>query len=506
MRFPSLASCALAVLHAAIASAGPSCPDSLCLGTRAHLTAHQIAAELGPLISTVAQIFGPTDARWENATERFQTYKAPRFTAVVEPATEADVATIVKYANRNSLPFLAVNRAHGHTSTLGKFNGLQINLAGLRNIIVAKDGKSALMQGGVYVDQVVSTLWDAGYVANTGSCACVGLMGPALGGGHGRLQGLYGLVSDGLIQLNVVLADGSTITVSDTQNKDLFWAMRGAGHNFGIVTSFVTKIWPKGSDWYYRNLVFTQDKLEPLFEAINKLGANGTQPKELGHFGEYTKIAAVSDPVIYWSFSYAGPQADAEAMLAPFTAIGPISFEDGTVPYSEIAVAQKTGMDDPICAPELDRITATAGLQVFNISTQRQVYELFRANIKAYPELIDSYVLMEQYAVEAVKAVDSASQSFPWRDDYLLLGIDISYPTNHSLDATAQKWVAATVNLWNAGQSKWRKPSAYVNYASGNEPMEQWYGYEAWRLAKLRALKKRYDPNGRFSYYNPITY
>ena len=171
------------------------------------------------------------------------------------------------------------------------------------------------MQGGVYVEQVVSTLSAAGYVASqkqlysrrshgyhtdrwltdTGSCDCVGLMGPALGGGHGRLQGLYGLVSDGLIQLNVVLADGSTVTVSDEQNKDLFWAMRGAGHNFGIVTSFVTKIWPKGSDWYYRNLVFTQNKLEPLFEAVNKLGGNGTQPKELGHFGEYTKIAAIPD-------------------------------------------------------------------------------------------------------------------------------------------------------------------------------------------------------------------
>lgn len=72
----------------------------------------------------------------------------------------------VKYANRNSVPFLAVNRAHGYTITLNKFTGIQINLAGLRNIEIAKDGKSALMQGGVYVDQVINTLWDAGYVAS----------------------------------------------------------------------------------------------------------------------------------------------------------------------------------------------------------------------------------------------------------------------------------------------------------------------------------------------------
>lgn len=67
------------------------------------------------------------------------------------------------------------------------------------------------------------------------------------------------------------------------------------------------------------------------------------------------------------------------------------------------------------------------------------------------------------------------------------------------------KWVKDTVDLWNAGQPT-RKPSAYVNYAMGFEPIEQWYGYEPWRLNKLRTLKKRYDPHGRFNYYNPITY
>jgi hypothetical protein len=192
--------------------------------------------------------------------------------------------------------------------------------------------------------------------------------------------------------------------------------------------------------------------------------------------------------------------------LDPFTALGPIQFEDGNVTYPEIATAQQTGVDDPICEPGLNRITATAGLQVFNITTQRQIYDLYRTNINEYPELINSYVIMEQYSVEAVKAVDPTSQAFPWRDDYLLLGIDIDYPTNHSLDAVALQWAKDTVDLWNAGQPSWRKPSAYVNYAMGNEPIEQWYGYESWRLAKLRGLKKLYDPNGRFSYYNPITY
>jgi hypothetical protein len=95
MRFLSLGTCVLALVHAIHASAVPSCPDGLCLETRAHITVNQIGAELGRMLSKAAQIFGPDDARWANATERFQTYKPPNITVVVEPGAEADIATIV---------------------------------------------------------------------------------------------------------------------------------------------------------------------------------------------------------------------------------------------------------------------------------------------------------------------------------------------------------------------------------------------------------------------------
>ena len=86
------------------------------------------------------------------------------------------------------------------------------------------------------------------------------------------------------MHLNVVLADGSTIGVNATSHKDLFWAMRGAGHNFGIVTSFRTKIYPKpATTWHYHSYVWTQDKLETVFEELNKLHVkeNGTTPRLL---------------------------------------------------------------------------------------------------------------------------------------------------------------------------------------------------------------------------------
>lgn len=131
----------------------------------------------------------------------------------------------------------------------------------------------------------------------TGSCSCVGMMGPGLGGGHGRYQGLYGLISDNLVNLNVVLANGTAIRVNETTNTELFWGMQGAGHNFGIVTSFELKIYPREVEsWYYKNYIFTQDKHELLFEEINKFQNNGTTPKLMAaNYGLYTMDTTVSE-------------------------------------------------------------------------------------------------------------------------------------------------------------------------------------------------------------------
>jgi FAD/FMN-containing dehydrogenase len=105
-------------------------------------------------------------------------------------------------------------------------------------------------------------------------------MGLALGGG-GRLEGYYGLVVDGLIHLNVVVADGSEVEVSSTSHPDLLWAMRDAGHNFSIITSYEVKIYPTTSKtWHYHNYTWTWDKVEAVFEQLNLLRSrdNGTTP------------------------------------------------------------------------------------------------------------------------------------------------------------------------------------------------------------------------------------
>ncbi|RAL17397.1 FAD-binding oxidoreductase [Aspergillus homomorphus CBS 101889] len=475
--------------------------------TRADLDAGQVQTELGPLLCEISSVFGPDSPLWANATSRYQEYKPPRVQVAVRVGCEDDVAKIVNYANENSLPFYTVNRGHGMTITQGQFQGLEIDMQLLTGIEINSDGKSARLQGGTYTQEVIDVLWEQGYVTTTGSCACVGMMGLGLGGGHGRLQGSYGMVSDNFVSLNVVLANGTAIVVSETSHPDLFWAMKGAGHNFGVVTSFELRIFPRQVDtWYYRNYVFSQSNLEPLFEELNRLQGNGTQPVKIGwQFVLYEMIAEFSqtEPIVLWSFSYAGSEEEAQELLAPFDALGPLNITGGNVPYPEIANAQKTGLNDPVCAHGFERIVSTAGLQIYNVTAQRAIYDAFDDMIQTYPAFNGSVVLMEGYPVDGVLKVDPALSAYPWRDDYLLTWASITYPPNSSLDATAIEWASRFRTLWNQGQPA-RRPTTYVNYAFGTESTESMYGYESWRLDRLRSLKRKYDPENRFSYYNPI--
>ncbi|KAL4942708.1 hypothetical protein BDV06DRAFT_235239 [Aspergillus oleicola] len=497
----------LAALGSLVAAAPALCPDGLCLRTRASLSPLDVGLELGPLLSTGSSVFGPDDSRWANTTARYQEYAAPTFTVAVQVAQEADVSIVIKYANKNSLPFYAVNRGHALPISQSRFRGLVIDMQLLIGIEIHVSTGSATLQGGTYDQLVMDKLWEEGYEGTTGSCGCVGMLGPALGGGHGRLEGFYGMISDNLRSLNVVLANGTSIVVSNTSHADLFWGMRGAGHNFGVVTSFDMNIHPiRVNSWYYRNYVFTQDVLEPLFEALNRLNGNGTQPVNMAaQYGLYTLDPTVSETeaIIWWTFAYAGSQSEAQPYLTPFDELNPLSTIDGNVPFPRVPDIQGTGIYNATCAKGFERIVGPAGLQVYNITTQRQIYDLFNRNLNMYPELNASGVVMEGYSVTGVRRVDGNSSAYPLRDDYLLVQSTISYPPNANLDPIAIQWAADNQRLWNEGQPT-RRPSAYVNYASGRESLEEMYGYEPWRLERLRRLKAQYDPEGRFSYYNPI--
>ncbi|PYH77476.1 FAD-binding domain-containing protein [Aspergillus uvarum CBS 121591] len=185
----------------------------------------------------------PDSPLWPNATSRYQTYEPPQIKVVVQVGCEEDVATVLAFLQGQPRP--------RHDKYSGLVSRTEIDMQLLTGIEINANGDSARFQGGTFTQEVMGVLWKQGYVATTESCGCVGMVGLGLGGGHGRLQGRYRLVSDKYLGLNVVLANGTVITVSETSHPNFFLGMKRAGHNFSVVTSFELRIFPRQEETWY---------------------------------------------------------------------------------------------------------------------------------------------------------------------------------------------------------------------------------------------------------------
>ncbi|KAK3936557.1 hypothetical protein QBC46DRAFT_366841 [Diplogelasinospora grovesii] len=464
--------------------------------TRCSVSA-QVHKELVSLLSSNATILGPSDANWANETERYMQNVKPQVCLSVRPGSEDDVAKIVRFANQHDIPFYAVSRGHALTSSVGRFKGIEIDLRNLKAVHINPGNATAHFQGGAYSYEVINTLWEQGYVTGnlcstaTGGCECVSVLGPALGGGHGLQQGQHGLTSDHFVNLNVVLANGTAIQVNETSHPDL-----------------LSKIWPDNFKKYFvKTYQFAGSSLEPLIKAIDKFQGNGTlAPPWLATFGLYTMNTTLSqtEATISWVFLYDGAQEDAEPALKPFDDLGPLSVDEVNVPYSVINDYVGGSIDGWLCEPNKTHIIGTAGLQTFNVTAMRAIYDLYNHKVVQHPQLGDTRVLVEGYSVQGVLSFPSDDSAYPLRDDYILTYFDTRFDTTDDpLIDFAAEWRDQTVALWNGGQPG-RKPTTYVNYAAGYESLEARYGYEPWRLERLRDLKRQYDPDNRFAWYNPI--
>ncbi|KAL4865193.1 hypothetical protein BDV12DRAFT_200385 [Aspergillus spectabilis] len=419
--------------------------------------------------AALKQIYFPGSDEFEAATTRWSVLESPTVNIVVVPETEDDVVKTVKFTKKKNLPFLVYNGLHGAITTLGQMDhGIEISLRKLNSIEIAHNGQSATIGGGTISKKVTDTLWAAGKQTVTGTCDCVSYLGPALGG-HGWLQGHHGFVADHFVSARVVLADGMLKKIDADSDPDLWWAIGGAGHNFGIVTSVTTKVYDiEHCDWAIETLIFSGDKVEAVYEAANKhLLKNGTQSADLINWSYWLNIPDVDpiNPVILFYIIQQGVTAIHPAYTSDFHAIGPLFIEPIAGTYTDLARWTGITTSSPPCR-RLDssipgsRSTCTiGGSSAFNAS-------LFT---------------LESYPTQGVRNKGSRSSAFAFRDRPLLTAPLITYvPAGKERDAEAAQLGNELRQVLHEA-SGLEEFGAYVNYACGNESPEQWYGSEEWR-------------------------
>ena len=312
--------------------------------------------------------------------------------------------------------------------------GLLINLRALNGISFNAQRTEATVGGGAIISEVINAAYSNNAQVTTGNCNCVGALGAILGGGYGNLMGLNGFGVDLLLSLNVVMPNGEFRTVT-SDDADLWWALRGAAPNFGIVTSAVMKATPvprNESTAWFGGLTFTEDKLEILVQAINDLVLEPKMVIFLYYRTSYgTSGAANYTSEILAAPVYLGSEADAKKAFAPIYAIGPSSDASHHLPYTQ----WNTGANW-FCVKGGRKPSYGAGFQNMVPETWRAIWNEYKEFIKN-PGTGNSIVLMEAYSLRKARSVPAKSASFANRE-VNFNAVAIAWYNDSNLDVKAE--------------------------------------------------------------------
>ncbi|OBI79990.1 FAD-binding oxidoreductase [Mycobacterium sp. 1245805.9] len=163
---------------------------------------------------------------------------------VMRAETPRDVQEAIGVARDRGLRLSVLGGGHDWAGRAVCDGGLVIDMSGMRSVTVDTGARVATVGAGVTAAELIEAVAPYGLVAATGNCGAVGMTGLTLGGGYGPLNGRFGLALDNLVGAEVVLADGRMVTADATHEPDLFWALRGGGGNFGVVTSMRVRLHP----------------------------------------------------------------------------------------------------------------------------------------------------------------------------------------------------------------------------------------------------------------------
>lgn len=427
----------------------------------------------GPLLTAAAGDYEAARRVWNGMIDR-------RPVLIARCADASDVRTAVKLARAEGLPVSVRGGGHGVAGTAVCEDGLMIDLSPMKGVSVDAAKREAVAAPGVLWGEFDAATEAHGLATTGGQISHTGIAGLTLGGGIGYLMGKHGAACDNLLSLDVVLADGESVVASEDQNPDLFWAMRGAGANFGIVTSFRYRLHPL-EGVLAGMLLYPRAQAAELF-AFHSEFLRGT-PDEL-----YTTIGFLNSPdghpLVGIIVVYAGPVADGERVLEPLRKFGPpIADLIRPMRYTE---AQS--MVDA-SAPVGDRYYWKSN---FVTDLEPELVQVLHEGANAMPSPLSMVLLFEIKG--QIRRVPKDAMAFDHRDANFEMSI-ITRWTDAVHDAANIEWARS---LWGNTQP-WVMPAVYSNHMTGDEPEDRLQAaYGAGKWAQLAALKNKYDPDNFF--------
>jgi FAD/FMN-containing dehydrogenase len=403
----------------------------------------------------------------------------------------ADVVACVNFAREHGLLLSVRGGGHNVAGSATNDGGLVIDLSAMRGVRVDPATRTVRVQGGATWGDVDWETQLFGLATPGGVVSTTGVGGLTLHGGFGWLRRKYGYSVDNLLSVDIVTADGQVCTASEHENPELLWAVRGAGSNFGVVTSFEFRLHPVGPP------VTLAAPIYPLADAERVLlawrGFMATAPEEVSSNALFWSIPAVEafptalhrEPIVGVAAVHCGPPDEGERLLRPLRELAtPLLDLSGTMPYAALQSAF-----DPFFPKGWYYYWKSRYLDRLDKPTLATLIDYARD--RPSPE---SLMALWHLGDGAASRVPAAATAFGRRDAPFL----ISFDTTWTDPADTERNIAWTRAAWETmGQQG--PGGLYLNFAGFGEEKEALVraGYGG-NYDRLAALKAKYDPGNLF--------
>lgn len=436
---------------------------------------------------------GPVIARnhpdYEEARKLYNGMIDKRPLIIARCADVADVIAAVNFGRDNELLIAVRCGGHNGPGLSSVDDGLVIDLSAVKGVRVDPTARTARVAAGCTQGDVDHATHAFGLAVPAGIISTTGIAGLTLSGGHGYLSRKYGLTIDNLIEADVVLADGSFVTANTKDNPDLFWALRGGGGNFGVVTSFLFRLHPV-------NMVFAgpiawdQKHARTLLSRYREFLPQA--PEALGAFvGLKTVLSSPPFPQELWGkrmcllmSCYDGPEQEGRKALAPLLGAMPEPWLNwtGTMPYPAVQ-----SMFDPLYPKGMQWYWRGDFVKTLSDGA-------IDAHLEQAAKTPSEFSLMHLYPIDgAVHRVGKNETAWNCRDatwSMVIAGID----PDPQKAGPVTRW---TKSYWEAVHP-FDLSGAYPNFMMDDEGEARVKAAYGDNYQRLTAVKKKYDPRNLF--------
>jgi FAD/FMN-containing dehydrogenase len=443
-------------------------------------------------------VVGPGDPSYETA-RRVWNHTIDKWPAlVVRAASTDDVARTVRFARSEGRPIAVRGGGHSVAGFSTCDDGIVLDLSQLNDVALDAKSQRAFAGGGTRWKDFDAATQQHGLATTGGLVSSTGISGLTLGGGFGHLVRKYGLTCDNLRSAEVVTADGTVVHASESQNPELFWALRGGGGNFGVVTRFELDLHPVGpivlggpifypGDQAIDVMTGWRDRLDNMPDELSTLVNLTTAPPApfIPEEWHNRKVAVI---VACW----AGDPADGEAFVKPLRSLGtPISDLLGPMPYLDLQQ-----FVDPVWEAGAGNFYTSAFLDRLPDEAIRTLADFHRSSADL-PVLAELHV---HHFGGAVARVPAGSTAFTDRSSPFLF----NGAARTSDPADLPHHVAWARTARNA-MAAYGRGGMYVNFTSEGADGIRRASYPPEIYARLQAVKDQYDPFNVFRFNINVT-